>query len=481
MKNKRYLIPLIMATLMATIFVFSMPLTASATTMQNPIVAPTGGAGAADPTVVFSNGYYYYAKSLNDSAIGVAKAQRLQDIGSAPMVTIYTPPPGTMYSKDVWAPELQLINGSWFIYYAADDGNNINHRMYCLQSNSNDPQGAYTFKGKVTSSDNKWAIDATVLQKTDGSLYFVWSGCEVNADFPQNIYIAPMSNPYTISGAKVMISTPTYAWEKTGASINEGPEVLQKNGVTHVIFSASASWDNAYCLGRVTNTDGNLLNAASWKKNSTAVFSQVATAYGTGHCSFTKSPDGKEDWIVYHAFQNSGGGWANRSVRAQRFTWSGNNPVFGTPLAYGTVELDPSGTPQYNFSRLESINISNNLIRHQNGRGRIDPNINDNQDSQFRIVPGLSDSNCVSIQSVNFPNCYLRHRNGEIWLDTNDGTQIFKADATFFKRPGLSNSSAVSFESKNFPGQYIRHRNGLLYREAATDNISKNDATFWVR
>jgi GH43 family beta-xylosidase len=477
---KRLLISLVTVVLLAAILVLAMPLAVSATTMQNPIVAPSGGAGSADPSVFFKDGYYYYCKSLNDAAIGVAKAQRIQDIGGAPMVTVYTPPSGA-YSKELWAPELQYVNGSWYIYFAADDGNNVNHRMYCLQANSSDPQGSYTFRGKVSSSDNKWAIDGTILQKTDGSLYFVWSGCEVNADFPQNLYIAPMSNPYTISGSKVKISTPTYAWEKNGAAINEGPTVLIKNGSIHIVYSASASWLNEYCLGRITNTDGNVLNPGSWVKNSTAVFSQAATAYGVGHNCFTKSPNGTEDWIVYHAFQISSGGWGNRSVRAQKITWSGNNPVLGTPLAYGAVVADPSGTPQYSYFRLESINIANNCIRHQSGRGRIDPGINQSQDSQFYIVGGLADSAGVSFQSVNYPNCYLRHRNGEIWLDTNDGSQLFKDDATFYKRPGLANSSAVSFQSKNFPGNYIRHRNSLLYSEAVSDTLGKNDATFWQR
>ncbi len=481
MKIARILFFMMTVVLLAVFLVTIRPVVASAVTFTNPIVAPYSGGGSADPSVVFKDGYYYYCKSLNDAGIGIAKAQRLQDIGGANMVTVWTPPAGTAYSKEIWAPELQYINGNWYIYFAADDGNNVNHRMYCLQANTQDPQGAYTFRGKVSSSDNKWAIDGTVLQKTDGSLYFVWSGCEVNADFPQNLYIAPMSNPYTISGAKVRISTPTYAWEKVGAAINEGPEVLIKNGIIHIVYSASASWLNEYCLGIITCSNGNVLNPGSWVKNSAPVFSQAATAYGTGHNCFTKSPNGAEDWIVYHAFQYSGGGWGNRSVRTQKFSWNGNYPVFGTPVAYGAILAEPAGTVQVNYSRFEAINISCNFIRHAYGRGRIDPNVNPFADSQFRLVPGLADPNGVSIQSVNFPGCYLRHRNGEIWLDTNDGSQLFKDDATWYKRQGLTMFSAVSFESKNFPGRYIRHRNGLLFSEPVGDELGRNDATFWQR
>lgn len=51
----------------------------------NPIVEATPPAGAADPSVAYRDGYYYYCKSLDDGAIGVAKAERLQDIGKVPM------------------------------------------------------------------------------------------------------------------------------------------------------------------------------------------------------------------------------------------------------------------------------------------------------------------------------------------------------------------------------------------------------------
>ncbi|WP_462411418.1 family 43 glycosylhydrolase [Neobacillus sp. Marseille-QA0830] len=315
-------------------------------TFKNPIVQVSGSGGSADPSLVYKDGYYYYVKSNKDASIIVAKAKRLQDIGSAPRVTVYTPPSGTQYSKEIWAPEIQYLNGKWYIYFAADDGRNENHRMYVLEGNSQDPQGTYTFKGKVSDSSDSWAIDGMAFQKDDGSLYFVWSGWgNANDGMPQRTYIAPMSNPWTISGPRVEISSPTEPWEGT---LQEGPEVIIKNGTINLIYSANASWMDDYVLGQLTNTDGNVLNPASWVKKKTPVFvkNPQGEVYGPGHHSFIKSPDGKEDWIVYHAFKNSNGGWANRSVRAQKFTWNEDGtPNLGTPVAYGADILEPSGTP----------------------------------------------------------------------------------------------------------------------------------------
>ena len=60
-------------------------------------------------------------------------------------------------------------------------------------------------------------------------------------------------------------------------------------------------------------------------------------AFGPGHNSFFQSPDGKEDWILYHANPEAGQGCGNRrSPRAQRFTWKPDGtPDFGRPVALG--------------------------------------------------------------------------------------------------------------------------------------------------
>ncbi len=306
-------------------------------TFTNPVVA-----SGADPWVIQREGFYYYCQS-NRGSVRVNKCARLQDLGTNQWKTVWTPPPNMPYSKELWAPELHFLQGNWWIYVAADDGDNFHHRMYVLEGLPDDPQAPFRFKGKIAAPTDRWAIDATVLQMPNNRLYLIWSGWEGSENVAQHLYIAPMSNPWTISGERVRISSPELDWEKHGRPlINEGPEVLWHGDKLCLIYSASGSWGDDYCLGQLAWTGGDVLDPKSWVKKPIPVFSRTQDVFGPGHCSFVKSPDGKEDWIIYHSAKSSGAGW-NRRVNMQRFTWNlDGSPDFGKPISAGVPLSVPS-------------------------------------------------------------------------------------------------------------------------------------------
>ncbi len=95
-------------------------------------------------------------------------------------------------------------------------------------------------------------------------------------------------------------------------------------------------------------TGGDLKDARSWKKSPTPVFSRYSGAdgnvYGPGHNGFFKSPDGKEDWIIYHGKETDEYTYRGRSTRAQRFNWRADGtPDFGWPIPRGVPIRAPSG------------------------------------------------------------------------------------------------------------------------------------------
>jgi GH43 family beta-xylosidase len=320
------------------------PPAANDSTFTNPLLS-----SGPDPWVFRKDSIYYYTHTTGNN-ITIRKTTKISELKKAVASVAWVPPATGAYSRNIWAPEIHYLQGKWYIYFAADDGDNKNHRLYVLENAAADPTtGTWEFKGKITDASDKWAIDGSVFQYNQ-QLYFMWSGWEGDVDVRQDIYIARMKDPWTIDGPRVMISTPVYEWEKIGApDVNEGPEVIQNSsGRLFMTFSASGCWTDDYSLGLLTlKAGGDPMNAADWTKAPNPVFTKKPEngAYAPGHNGFFKSRDGKEDWIIYHANTVSGQGCSNtRNPRIQKITWNADGtPNFGEPVAVNKPIKKPSG------------------------------------------------------------------------------------------------------------------------------------------
>ncbi len=292
-------------------------------------VSNTRDIGGDDPWVIKHEGSYYYCWS--SGGVKVAKIDGLDNIVKDNGKQVFNS--GSLYSN-VWAPELHYVDGNWYIYVAMCEGttDNAAHRMYCLKGTSQDPTDPFKMMGKVTDSTDKWAIDGTVFQYKD-ELYTVWSGWPGDHDGQQNLYIAHMSNPWTIDSDRVLISTPSENYERydTNPAVNEGPAVLVNGDRVVVVYSCNGSWADNYSLTAVYCDDGdNLLKSRAWQKLEQPLLTKGDQTYGPGHCSFTTAEDGSL-WVIYHANLVSGSGWSGRSVRIQPVEWKDGLPYIGRP------------------------------------------------------------------------------------------------------------------------------------------------------
>lgn len=260
-----------------------------------------------DPFITKHNGKYYHCFTEDSASVSVACADTIEGLRDAKSILVFLPEKDSEYSCDVWAPELHIIDGKCYIYVACDGGHNSTHRMYVLSNNSNNPMdNCYKMLGKITDKSDRWAIDATILYHNE-KMYCVWSGWEGYENICQNIYIAEMSDPVTISSDRVLISTPEYDWEKLGSRgvvgspyINEGPFAVYNNGETYVLYSAAGSWCENYCITALKLVGDNPLDKNCWEKRPQPIFSVNETVKGAGHCSVIEE-DGKYS-VFFHAW-----------------------------------------------------------------------------------------------------------------------------------------------------------------------------------
>lgn len=312
----------------------------AAPTFVNPLVTQR-----ADPQVTLhADGYYYYTATVPEyDRIEVRRAPTLEGLGSAEAKVIWRQHASGPMSRNIWAPELHPIDGKWYLYFTAGRADApMDIRLYVLENASANPlEGEWIERGQLKTGWESFALDATTFA-VRGQRYLAWTQTPPAAGKHLTaVYIARMTSPLAITGPATLLTAPHHAWEKVKFDVNEAPAVLVRNGRVFMTYSASAT-DANYALGLLTADEGaDLLDATAWTKSPTPVFrsSEASGQYGPGHNSFTTTPDGKTDILVYHArnYRDIVGDSLhdpNRHTRAQAIQWRADGtPDFGAPVA----------------------------------------------------------------------------------------------------------------------------------------------------
>lgn len=315
-------------------------------TFTNPLVVSQD---SADPCMFYHRGFYYLTATFDpEGGVWLWRSKTLGGFERAERKKIYDAPKTGLRSRQIWAPEIHRVGTRWYLYFTASDGTDENHRIYVFESRTDDPWSEYDYKAKVFDKETDgWAIDATVFSDSKENLFMLWCG-HVSGN-GNGIYIAPMQDAWTLSGKRVLISQADFDWERVRYPINEAPEILQRGGKTFLVYSASDTGTPDYALGMLSfEKGGEPLDPKAWKKSTKPVFAQTKNAggavYGPGHNGFFKSPDGKEDWLVYHGKESAEYTYRGRRARAQKFKWNADGtPYFASPIPANEPIQKPSG------------------------------------------------------------------------------------------------------------------------------------------
>ncbi len=301
----------------------------------------------ADPYIyLHTDGYYYFCASVPEyDRIELSRSRDIAGLArAAPLVVWSLRRRFLVEDRNFWAPELHYLDGKWFIYYAA--GTNFDPfdvRIRVIENDAADPMsGTWEDRGKLDTGRDTLSLDSTVFEQ-GGKRYLLWAQRLTRSPASSmDLYIARLKTPLKLGSKPVMIGRADQSWEmRDPADLKmQGPAVLKRNGRVFISYSSNAT-DARYCIGLMeARDDADLLDPASWKKLPGPALDTDAAAgvYGPGHNSFTTSPDGAVDYIVYHArdYETVVGIAVldpNRSTRVQAFTWDSNGrPVFGRPL-----------------------------------------------------------------------------------------------------------------------------------------------------
>ena len=143
---------------------------------KNPILK-----AGADPFVVFWQDKYYYVYSNADASVEVSVADNIHHI-TREGKCVWKPEEGKEYSKHLWAPEIHIIDGVWYIYTSTHEKDTKAHKhLIVLKAKSDDPFDGFEIFGHIT--PDRLIIDPTVYNdKKNGRLWtfrFLLSGSSV--------------------------------------------------------------------------------------------------------------------------------------------------------------------------------------------------------------------------------------------------------------------------------------------------------------
>ncbi len=313
--------------MVVTCIAFSVQIYSQPPEFDNPIAEQR-----ADPWVnKTEDGIYYLIATVPEyDRIVIRKATTINGLKNAKEKVVWRKHEKGVMGHHIWAPELHLIDGTWYIYFAAGEAENIwNIRMWVLSNPSDDPmQGEWKEEGQIKTDRESFSLDATTFEHR-GKRYLIWAQNLRGGDHGTALVLSEMKSPTNLTGPEVIITEPEFNWERMKYNVNEGAAVIKRNGKIFVTYSASATNHN-YCLGLLwIDEDADLLDASNWHKSPGPVFytNEDLNRFGPGHNSFTTAEDGETVIMIYHArnykeIQGHELSDPNRATRARVVRWT---------------------------------------------------------------------------------------------------------------------------------------------------------------
>lgn len=164
------------------------------------------------------------------------------------------------------------------------------------------------------------------------------------------------------------------------------------------------------------------------------------------------------------------------------------SPAAGSPAAAGSGSPAATGSPDAPLRAgtvsLESANAAGRFVTASADLGMLTAvgpgnTITARRQATWQVVAGLADARCFSFRVTD--GRYLRHASWRARLDPDQGTGLFRGDATFCPRPGTV-AGSVRLEAANYPGWFLRHRGDELWVDQSdSTGAFRADSSFLVR
>ncbi len=275
-------------------------------TYTNPV---GNGVIMGDPFVLRHNGTYYLYGSNAGDGFKAYRSPNLVDW--EPVGYVFQRTEATWGAKSFWAPEVAHYRDAFYLAYSVAPSSG-SFRICLAQSDS--PEGPFEDLRAPLFDPLYGCIDAHLFIDNDETPYLFYD--EVGVVGTPSRTGEPTGYMYGIirgvkltpdltalAGEPVICARAEQPWEKpdsTFSRCNEGSFVFRHGNTYYMTFSVSHYADPDYAIGYATASSP----LGPWHKSSDNPLLARDLSIGVsgpGHSCVTRSPDGSELFIVYHA------------------------------------------------------------------------------------------------------------------------------------------------------------------------------------
>ena len=254
-----------------------------------------------------------------------------------------TPPAGAE-GADFWAPEVVHHKGTFYMYYSMGGGAiaaTVGHRLHVATSKK--AEGPYTQVALLDVPASKFTIDAHPYQDTDGQWYLFYARDFIDSDNGYRpgtgLVVDRLLDMTRLAGESRTVMRARHDWtvfeknrtmplydNKTFPEWHtlEGPFVRRHGGKYYCFYSGAnfltPRYGVDYCVA--SSITGPYSDAGA--DNGPRVLHAVAGhVRGPGHHSHVLAPDGKTEYLVYHAWNTA---MTERQLCIDKLAWTAQGP-----------------------------------------------------------------------------------------------------------------------------------------------------------
>lgn len=238
----------------------------------------------ADPFILLDNGTYYAYGTHGRRGIEFYTSNDLKTWQKGGLALHKDDSYG---EKWFWAPEVYLVNGTYYMFYTAEE-------RTCVAT-SDSPAGPFVQLEQRPLIDGYKNIDNTLFIDDDGTPYMFY----VRIGRPFKICVAELEKDLqSIKKECIAVCiSPTQSWECKMGRVNEGPSVFKHNGLYFMLYSGNGYHSQNYGIGYATAKS----IKGPWRKSPLNPILQLpGDLVGAGHGSPFYDKKGRLHY-VFHA------------------------------------------------------------------------------------------------------------------------------------------------------------------------------------